>query len=481
MSVLADMPMFTGLDPARLTDIATTSRHAAFQRGQTIFSAGETAGEICVLLSGQVKRASVSHCGHEKVIDLVFPGQSFGEAELFSGHPYSSSATAVEPSAVLCVGGDSLRRTMAEDAGFASRIVATLANRQIAIESSIAASHSRSGTQRLLGFLMQQAGGPLPPAGETVIKLTTSKQIIASRLGITRETFSRALRDLSDAGLVILDGRSVRLQNARIARRMADIQAGRALDPGEGAAAFPANDDALLPLPGAVNIAGRQRMLSQRMAKSWLMLGRGVLPGRARTALDQSIRLFEQQMAMLERLPVSRDVRAAQAAVSELWQPYKTLLGHPPGLDEAHRLFDLNEELLAAAQNLTQAYERAVGTDASRLINLAGRERMLSQRLAKLYLFHHWGIHAGEAQLGIDEARTEFDAALAELLAASHDQPQLQSQLEVVTHHWKLLQSALAASGPADFRRRAAAVVTASEHLLRQMDAAVTMVEKLAA
>jgi CRP-like cAMP-binding protein len=489
LDALASIPLFAGIPARQLGEMARSTRRVGCDKGQTIFHVGDAARDLFFLLSGQVKRATFSVGGNEKVLELLGPGRCFGEAELFGPQRHASFAVAVEPSVLLCIGGDGLRRTLEAVPLLALRLIGTLAGRALAMESDASASHFRTGCQRVLDYLLTEVGAPLKAEGETALTLTTSKQLVASRIGITPETLSRALRDLSDAGMIVVAGRNIRLQNACINRRLAEVHPEQPVFPrkhgqrdGSGATSRRRNAVAAPTTPGGIiNMAGRQRMLSQRLAKSWLLLGHGIQPGRSRSILAQSAALFEEQMAVLDMLAPNDDVRRAHAGVEEIWRRYRTLLACEPEPRGARELFDLNETLLAATHDMTLAYERASDSPQGRWVNLAGRQRMLSQRIAKFYLFTQWGIHVARSRAGLAEAMQEFATALTELAVPAQAGPEIEHQLERVSRHWQLLESTLGSAGHGDEKRRAALVATVSERLLRQTDAAVGLYEALPA
>lgn len=510
--ILNDLPLFAGVAPVQLETLAQGCRKLHVEKGQIIVRAGSMATAMHCLLAGHVKRTTAPCGSNEKVLDLLYPGQTFGEAEILAGRPHASFAVAIEPSLLLGIDASSLREAMRHDAQLNERLIASLARRQLDMETDIIASRSLNGSQRILDYLMLQTGGLTGARGETPLVLPTSKQLIASRLGLTPETLSRGLRELSDAGLIVVDGKHVLLQNAPITRtvagaadRIATLPNAASLAWGtpfrnvqedrDSAAHQAASDDSLTvrtarALHAAINKAGRLRMLSQRMAKSWLMLGRNVLPLRARTILTQSIELFDKQLMELAALPVSREVRHAQAAVLDVWRPYKELLESAPAPSGARQLFKLNEQVLLATHGLTQAFERAADTPESQLINLAGRERMLSQRMAKFYMFLEWeqsGINSAKCHEELRSAMREFEAGLVLLAEEVRDQQQVRTQLDLVAQQWRHMRSALALDGDEDISHTGhsghsghltATVCTFSERLLKKMDAAIALYEK---
>ncbi len=233
-----------------------------------------------------------------------------------------------------------------------------------------------------------------------------------------------------------------------------------------------------LSLPAAINKAGRQRMLSQRTAKAWLMLVQGVLPEKAKSILAQSLHLFDQQLAELKVLPAGDEVRSAWLQVEQEWGRYRPLLADIRS--DAKAVWAGNEALLGATQKLTLAYEKAAGTSAGRLVNLAGRQRMLSQRMAKAYFFRQMGVNAGPAGEMLDAAVKEFAKAQEELKAAAQNTAQIKTELGLVEQQWFFFQNALSLHEAADRKKASTDVATTSERILEQMDAVVGLYEKLA-
>ena len=133
--------------------------------------------------------------------------------------------------------------------------------------------------------------------------------------------------------------------------------------------------------------------------------------------------------------------------------------------------------LVLAAVAVTYSVVASQRNDAL-LINLAGRQRMLSQRMAKLHQALNWNLPAGTMREDLAAARKEFAAAMAELEAAPINTDKLKSDLKLASQQWFFFQNALDEKRQ-DTLTRATNVATTSERILEIMEAVVTGYEAL--
>jgi CRP-like cAMP-binding protein len=208
---LANLPLFKELAPAEIDLIAagTTELHAP--RGEILFNKGDPCTGFHLVIYGQVKLSFVTPQGSEKVVEIIGPGFSFGEALMFMQKPYIVMAQTLADSLLLHVSKEAVFAGLEHDAGFAKKMLAGLSRRLHGLIVDVESYSLQSGTQRVIGYLLRQDEEHADAAQPYTVTLPTSKAIVASRLNLTPEHFSRILHDLANAGLIAVEGREVRI------------------------------------------------------------------------------------------------------------------------------------------------------------------------------------------------------------------------------------------------------------------------------
>jgi CRP-like cAMP-binding protein len=209
---LRNLPLFRELAEEEIDRIAAGSRELRVRRSDVLFQKGDLSRGFHIVVYGQVKLLFVTQQGDEKVIEIMGPGQSFGEAIMFTDRPYPVTAQALVDSMLLHVSRDVVFDEIDRDPRFARRMIAGLSQRLHHLISDVEFYSLRSATQRVIGYLLRADSDHGEQAGNSmVVTLPASKAVIASRLNITPEHFSRTLHELSEAGLIEVAGRSVRV------------------------------------------------------------------------------------------------------------------------------------------------------------------------------------------------------------------------------------------------------------------------------
>jgi len=214
---LANLPMFSEMGPAELDRIAAATVPLYFDKGQSIVQCGDPCTGFHLVVYGQVKLAFTSPQGVEKVVEIIRPGQSFGEALMFLDKPYVVFAQALADSMLLHVAKQSVFEELGSNP-FARRMIAGLARRLHGLVRDVEAYTLRSGEERFIGYLLAE----LPEGvadGAADVNLTPGKSVLASRLNMTPEHFSRILHELAADGLIEVNGRSIRVPDVARLRR----------------------------------------------------------------------------------------------------------------------------------------------------------------------------------------------------------------------------------------------------------------------
>jgi len=224
---IANLPLFRELSSEQRARIAAGARMLRLARGETLFRRGDPAAGAYVVCYGRVKLSFVSPTGGEKVIEIVEQGQSFGEAVMFLDAPHVVGAQALADSLLLLVPKEAIFENIDRDPLFARRMLSGLSRRLHQLVADVEAYSTRSGTERLIGFLLRDcigAGaedGSAEPQGSIDVELPVAKGVIASRLNLTQEHLSRILHDLSALGLIEVHGRRIHVCDVERLRRHA--------------------------------------------------------------------------------------------------------------------------------------------------------------------------------------------------------------------------------------------------------------------
>jgi nitrate/nitrite-specific signal transduction histidine kinase len=228
-----------------------------------------------------------------------------------------------------------------------------------------------------------------------------------------------------------------------------------------------------LSLPSAINKSGRERMLSQRLGKAYAMQAFNIEPELTQKIRQHSEALFISQLDELKKTTPTPEIGKAVAALESAWNDYQKDLLLPLSKENAQRIYESGEQTLQRAHALTLLYEKQLNTAQAHLVNIAGRQRMLSQRMARAFYFSKWDIATNTAK-DLQLARQEFVQGLKALIDAPQNTPAIRQELALAEQQWLFFQFAI--DGGPDRDKH---VATTSERILEQMNVVTEMYEKL--
>ncbi len=212
--VLSQLPLFQESSDEHLRRIVAEAAHISLQKEGLLFQKGDPASGFYVVVTGRIKLAlPINHS--ERVVDVIGPRRSFGEALMFMQRPYPVFAQALVDSTLIHVPQEPIFEMLAADPLFARRMLAGMSMRLRDLILDIDTFSRQTGTQRLVSYLLQHLpqGSDTLKHGPIVFPLPTTKQLIASRLCMAPETLSRSLHELCENDLIAVNRSLITIKN----------------------------------------------------------------------------------------------------------------------------------------------------------------------------------------------------------------------------------------------------------------------------
>jgi len=207
--VIANMPMFRQVARPHLAELARHARVQHVRRGGMVCRRNEMLTCFFGVAYGMVKLSLRGDSGEEKVLRLVGPGETFGEALVFRERPNPLDAVALADSMLVVFPAQAVIALLERDANFARGLLASLSERMHHMVAEVEASTLLSARQRVAAYL-ESLGAE---AAAARVRLPATKTVIAALLGVTKETFSRLLRELANQGLIAVEKRDILLRD----------------------------------------------------------------------------------------------------------------------------------------------------------------------------------------------------------------------------------------------------------------------------
>jgi len=202
----------------------------------------------------------------------------------------------------------------------------------------------------------------------------------------------------------------------------------------------------------AVNISGKQRMLSQKMSKAYVLLSKGINDNTIKKELNSSKFIFEKQLQILTKNASSTSVKLSLKKATKLWNDFKGVITSNPDVQNSMRVMKINTDLLKACNevvisientfNYNNQFFQSKNKELIGIIDKSGKQRMLAQRLCLYYAASTIFMRDGaEYKKILSSVFTEFDNAIGDLLISSYNSTEIEEELGNIMSLWEKFQT----------------------------------------
>jgi len=216
---LLNIYLFNTLNNKQLSEILNSSHHFQLAEKSIVFQQKTPADRFYYLRKGQIKLYRLSGDGDEKIIEIINPGQTFAEAVTFmQTRLYPVNAETLKDSELISFDMNTFLDILKGSTDTCLTLLGSMCQKMHKWIDEIDSLTLHNATYRLIAYLLAK----IPPGALEAphVHLTTPKNIVASRLSIQPETFSRILSRLSKRGLIESSGQDIILNDIEGLRKI---------------------------------------------------------------------------------------------------------------------------------------------------------------------------------------------------------------------------------------------------------------------
>lgn len=214
------MELFQGLSDKVTEALSRRVLIATYQPGEMILAETDLVKAFFVVVSGQVKLSKSSPEGREQTLYLLGPGEPFGLCTAFATHDFPAEAQALKKSDILTIPGSAVEEIVMKEPELLLNILKVLSRRLKESMTLIESLALKEIPARLAAFIMALSGKEGNSAWS--IELPVTQRELSKILGSTPEALSRAFRKLQDQGMLEVQGRVIRILDARALKALAE-------------------------------------------------------------------------------------------------------------------------------------------------------------------------------------------------------------------------------------------------------------------
>ena len=225
LSVLRKHPIFADLEPEAFEQLCRYAKHSTLKRGATLFSKGDPGNSLYAVISGTVKMSISSPDGRNAILNIVGPGEIFGEIALLDGQPRSTDAIANSNCELFVIDRREFIPFVKAQPALAMKFIELLCERLRSTSDQVEQIILQNLPGRLASALLRlsEKHTSAAPQGRTI---AITQQEISEMVGMTRESINKQLRAWAGRDWVRLEHGAIVVLNAEMLRETAEAGAG---------------------------------------------------------------------------------------------------------------------------------------------------------------------------------------------------------------------------------------------------------------
>jgi len=214
-------PLFQGLSEDLLETISRKALLRTYRAGEAVVNEEDPVRSLSVVLDGQVKLSKSSAEGREQTLTLLGPGDPFGLCTAFASNDFPASAVTLKKTTILTIPGSAVEDIVRQEPMLLLNIIRVLSLRLKETMRLVESLALKEIPQRVASFILHDLAKQ-DTGSQCSLELAITHRELAKIIGATPEALSRALKKMSEDGLLRVDGRMITVYDRKALKELAD-------------------------------------------------------------------------------------------------------------------------------------------------------------------------------------------------------------------------------------------------------------------